>query len=99
MRQIIDLLRATFNLASQRIDEHGDRVIPISDLVTLGGALLGEGVHMTLANTNNHQLTYGVVQAAAMALANFITQSGGYQSVEFQIIDGQNLVGKGSIMA
>lgn len=99
MSKIIGLLRAITNLATQRIAEHGDRVIPISDLIILGSSMAGEGVLMTLKNANNHQLTYGVVHGAALALGAFINKYGGFQSVQFQIIDGQNVVGTGRIEA
>lgn len=99
MSNIIDLLRAVIRLATQRIAEHGDGVIPISDLVTIGSSMVGEGVSMTLSNANNHQLTYGVVHAAASALWDFFSRHGGYQSVDFQIVDGPNVVGTGKIVA
>ena len=99
MQEVLELLRATIKLAKQRIVEHGDEVIPVNDLVALGSAMVGEGVYLTLANANNHQLTYGVVLAAAVALSDFFSRSGGFQSVDFQIIDGKNLVGTGKIVA
>ena len=97
--QIVDLLRATINVAKQRIAQQGDKVIPMSDLVMLGSAMVSQGVHMTLTNANNHQLTYGVVESAAVALMEFFIRRGGYQKVDFQIIDGKNLVGSGTIQA
>lgn len=97
--KLFELLRAIANLATRRIAEHGDRVIPISDLIILGSSMVGEGVLMTLNNANNHQLTYGVVHGTALALEAFINTYGGYQSMDFQIVDGPNLVGTGRIEA
>ncbi|KAI4121510.1 MAG: hypothetical protein LQ347_006834 [Umbilicaria vellea] len=96
--QIYDLLLATGRLVTQRIAVNGDRVIPVSDLVVLGNSMITEGIYMTLKNANNHQLTYGVVQAAVSALSDFLNRNGGFKTVDFQIIDGKNLVGTGQIM-
>ena len=77
----------------------GDAVVPFSDLVSIGGALAGDGVYLRLRNADNHQLTYGVINAALVAMLDFFSREGGFQSVDFQIIDGMHLVGTGRIDA
>lgn len=99
VQEIVNLLRYTIREVKQQIVQHGDRVIPATDLVTLGSAMVVQGVHMTLSNADNHQLTYGVVQSAAVAMVQYFTVRGGYQTVDFSIIDGKNHVGSGMIQA
>ncbi|KAA6413970.1 MAG: hypothetical protein FRX48_02332 [Lasallia pustulata] len=99
VQEIVNLLRYTIREVKQQIVQHGDRVIPATDLVTLGSAMVVQGVHMTLSNADNHQLTYGVVQSAAVAMVQYFTVRGGYQTVDFSIIDGKNRVGSGMIQA
>ena len=48
-------------------------------------------------NANNHQLTWGVLAAALGALRDYVvTQNGGGPGT-FEIFDGENQVGKGTI--
>ena len=47
-------------------------------------------------NSNNHQLTWGVLGAAVTALENHMSQYS-YEAPSFTIIDGMVEVGKGVI--
>ena len=49
------------------------------------------------ANANNHQQTWGVLAGAIMALASFMDSYGEFGYANFQIFDGGNQVGEGSV--
>ena len=54
------------------------------------------GLELRLTNANNHQMTWGVMNAALAALMQFVARSGrGPGAMAWQIYDGQNLVGVG----
>ena len=63
------------------------------------GSFTRTGPHnlvFTAVNSNNHQMTWGVLAMAIEALASYM-QSTGFGRVIFTIYDGVNEVGSGSI--
>lgn len=52
---------------------------------------------LRIANVNNHQVTLGVFLNSMRLLKEFLDAKGGFQSVSFDIYDGENQVGTGSI--
>ena len=53
--------------------------------------------HFYAANSNNHQLNWGVVRAAIQALTSYMLVENNAGSATFTIFDGGNEVGFGSI--
>lgn len=49
------------------------------------------------ANANNHQQTWGVLAGAIMALSSFMESYGSFGYAHFEIFDGGNQVGSGSV--
>lgn len=49
------------------------------------------------ANANNHQLTRGVVLSALLALRSWLIAYDVYGTAAFDIYDGANLVGAGTL--
>lgn len=47
-------------------------------------------------NANNHQVTFGVLGATVHALLEYMMLNG-WESVAFDIYDGKNIVGGGSV--
>lgn len=73
-------------------------------LATAGDGLLpGEfsdqfnNVVMRVWNANNHQMTWGVLNVAILALKDFLIVNKGLGAVAFKIFDGNNQVGQGQI--
>lgn len=55
------------------------------------------GVRWYSANSNNHQQTWGVVAGAIMAVSDFMDAYDEFGYAHFQIFDGGNEVGSGSV--
>lgn len=72
------------------------------DGVVAGGLFQWAGAEtlmLRVRNTNNHQLTWGVLGAAIDALAEYMNQAvTGPGESWFSIFDGENEVGTGTIM-
>ena len=89
--RVLDLL--TDSLAHvQHILSYGDGVVPRGAFT-----FTDYGVSFYLANANNHQQTYGVVAGAIIALSEFMNAYGAYGYAHFQIFDGGNQVGTGTL--
>lgn len=52
---------------------------------------------LTVSDANGHQVTWGVLGAAVVALRGFM-QERGYGRVRFRIFDGENRVGTGELV-
>lgn len=91
---VLDTLAEVFEIVQQQLETHGDGVIPARAFDRFPS---DEGMLVSILNANNHQVTWGVLQAAIEALGDYMDQYG-YGSVTFQIYDGQNQVGQGSIL-
>lgn len=48
-------------------------------------------------NANNHQCTYGVVHSAVTALMDYMLTENDYGLMDFEVWDGDNQVGVGSL--
>ena len=55
-----------------------------------------DGYRVTFANTNNHQITWGVYGAALMALRTFMAEHG-WGAAVFKVVDGANAVATGVV--
>ena len=88
------LLRDAIDYSTYFIDSFGDG--PISP----GGWYNAEGMNnlwLHTWNANNHQTTWGVLKAACSALLDYMTANNDYGSATFEIYDGANQVGEGTI--
>ena len=65
----------------------------------IGGAFtaMSEGLGIWVKNSNNHQLTWGVLGTALVAIGDYFEQNGGWGAVQFRIWDGDNEVAIGRI--
>lgn len=54
------------------------------------------GIHFTVFDANNHQVTYGVLGGVCLALEGVMARDG-YGEADFLVYDGRNWVGKGMI--
>ena len=72
----------------------GDRVMTSATGTTFRTE---EGMTLAVANANNHQMTWGVLQSVLAVLEDFINENGGFVSATFDIFDGRNQVGTGKI--
>lgn len=91
---VLDTLAEAYEIIQQHLETNGDGVMPAG---TFDRFPSDEGLSITIANANNHQVTWGVLMTAFEALGDWMEQYG-YGSVIFQIYDGPNQVGRGSIL-
>ena len=70
-----------------------------NDVPIFGGVFtqVFEDVAMWVTNSNNHQLTWGVLGTALVAIGDYFEENGGWGAVEFAVWDGDNEVGVGRI--
>lgn len=54
------------------------------------------GIHLTVWDANNHQVTYGVLGGVIVAVEGVMAQNG-YGEASFRVYDGDNWVGKGIV--
>lgn len=95
--RIWPLLVDAFTRVHVRIQEQGDGLLPSNNGAGLW-QLTRDGIILSVANANNHQTTWGVFGAAIAALADYMNQNRVFGTVAFNIFDGSNQVGQGSIM-
>ena len=89
---IQNLIAEASNNIANNIDFSGDGPISNGQFNWLGD----DEVHLEVWNTNNHQATWGVVNAALSALADYMS-SHFYGAAFFTNKDGANEVGEGVI--
>ena len=89
---ITNLLYTVSQIAFKIEDEEGDRLMRATEM-----AYGSSQVFLQVANANNHQLTWGVFLEALTLIKQFLDVNGGFQSATFDILDGENQVGTGSI--
>lgn len=70
----------------------GDGVIPDGMVKWVGD----ENLLLSVKNAANHQVTWGVLGAALMALSDYMSEFG-YGAASFGIFDGASQVGQGTI--
>lgn len=70
-----------------------------SEILLPGGIFRARSGPLTLTvrNANNHQLTWAVVVTAIWAVTDYMVQKDQFGTVVFDIFDGANQVGQGSI--
>lgn len=77
------------------------RLIAHGDTVIAGGRFdwMGAGHNeVKVLNSNNHQVTYGVLKAALEALASYMQSERGFVGeAGFVVYDGANEVGRGAV--
>lgn len=90
------LANALFDI-QDHIAQHGDGLLQHG--IFMFNLLAAENVdcHFYAANTNNHQLTWGVVGSAVQALSNYMLTESNAGVATFTIFDGGTEVGFGSI--
>ena len=92
---ILNLLDDAYTNVMGHISFHGDSVIADAKFFWAGE----NGVNLNTFNTNNHQQTWRVLGAALFALGDFMFKLGTEAGAcYFTIIDGNNEVGKGTVM-
>lgn len=92
--RVLDTMAEAYQIIYDQLLAHGDGVMPAG---TFERYPSDQGLLISIWNANNHQVTWGVAQAALEALGDYMEQYG-YGSVIFHIYDGPNQVGRGSIL-
>ena len=88
--RVLDMLIDTLELVQHVLSR--DVVIPTGVFT-----FTTHGVNWYSANANNHQQKYGVLAGAIIALSEFMNAYGAYGYAHFEIFDGGNQVGTGSL--
>lgn len=61
-----------------------------------GEVNVGSAYYVMARNANNHQITYGVLEKALQAMADWMFVNGD-GLVKYEVWDGGNMVGKGMV--
>lgn len=91
---VLDTMAEVYEVIQQHLQTYGDGVMAATSFDRFPS---DEGLEVSIWNANNHQVTWGVLESALEALGDWMEQYG-YGSVIFQIYDGSNQVGRGSIL-
>lgn len=91
-RSIESALNTAAAHMAQYFNQIGDAVITKGSVEFYGG----NGVFFKSWNVYNHQQTWGVLAAAIAALKDYMSHSS-YGAASFNIFDGRNEVGQGTI--
>lgn len=87
----MNLLNSVHNEIGNHIARAGDHLVPEGFI-----SIADFGLELRMVNANNHQQTWGVMNAGIAALMQFMQRSGrGPGAVAWQVYDGQNMVGVG----
>lgn len=91
------LLAVSYNAILTHIISSGDGLIPSGVFSWPADArgTLGEGLALHVWNTNNHQVTWGVLAAALVALQDFMINRQTWGEASFYVYDGGVEVGMG----
>lgn len=92
---VLELLNAAYVGVTEHIKAVGDGLLPGPNGMFLW--LGPNGVKLHTQNANNHQITWAVLAAAIMALGDYMHSFEDYGAVDFNIWDGLNQVGHGTI--
>ena len=90
--EIRNLLNAAYEFSQDYIQLMGDGVIPADGM----NYTPVDGFRVMFANTNNHQITWGVYGAALAALRDFM-MAHGFGPAVFRVVDGANAVATGVV--
>lgn len=91
------LLVDAFTRVQTRIQQSGDGLMLSNNGAGLW-QLTRNGLVLSIANANNHQTTWGVLGAAIFAIGDYMNENRSFGRIIFNIFDGTNQVGQGSIM-
>lgn len=86
---VLATLYTAWDIARTHVDRSGDGIIGHNGGYTLVG---DAGIRLSAWNVNNHQLTWGVLGAALMAVMDYMRVKDWYGAVTFDIYDGVNKV-------
>ena len=86
------LLRGAYVQAYNEVNQGSDGPLPGGTFTATTGNIV-----LRVWNANNHQTTWGVLGAAVWAVSSFKTTNNVYGAVNFNIYDGNNQVGQGTI--
>lgn len=89
---VLTTFSAAKTWTSIHIEEAGDG--PLQD--GLFNFLGVGGIHLTVWDANNHQVTYGVMGGVVLALEGVMARDG-YGETNFRVYDGKNWVGQGMV--
>lgn len=88
-----NLINAAWRFSQNYIELMGDGVMPADGM----DYPPVDGFRVTLWNTNNHQLTWGVYGSALLALRGFM-EAHGWGAAVFRVYDGTNAVAAGVLI-
>ena len=89
---VIPVLSDAYNSVYAHLHSSGD------GLVAGGGFKFTVNKMMVdVWNTNNHQLSWGVLGSTLWGLTQYMQTNGEWGSAVFQVFDGSNLVGSGML--
>lgn len=88
------LLRQAIQETESFIDTRGDGLSGQSGVCSLRGA---NSRRLLAWNADNHQMTWGVLREACLALFDYMLRNNNFGSARFEIYDGNHQVGKGLI--
>lgn len=92
------LLGEAFTAILNNVQAHGDGLVPTGVFSFYGPAVGGHmGCSLHVWNTNNHQITWGVLGAALNALWEYMYANARHGGADFEIYDGPNQVALGAI--
>ncbi|MCJ1301924.1 hypothetical protein MMC08_004725 [Hypocenomyce scalaris] len=89
---ISQMLNTAMEFVTNAVNTSGDRNIPGGFFQVRYANLL-----LRVQNANNHQVTYGVLGAALIALGDWMQEQGKWGALTFEVWDGDNQVGSGGI--
>lgn len=91
------LLTGSYNAILTHIILSGDALVPsgVFSWPTDVRGTLGDGLALHVWNTNNHQVTWGVLAAALVALQDFMLNQQTWAEASFYVYDGGMEVGMG----
>lgn len=91
---ITDLLADAQRHARVRVIAYGDALLAGGRFAWMGAG----GMEVKVQNSNNHQVTYGVLTAALEALNGYMQSGRGLAGeADFVVFDGANEVGRGVV--
>lgn len=92
------LLGEAFTAILNHMQDHGDDLVHAGVFSFFGPAVNGHaGCSLHVWNTDNHQITWGVLGAALRALWEYMYANGKYGGASFEVFDGFHEVALGVI--
>ena len=88
------LLNQAIRETESFIDTRGDGLAGESGMYSVRGL---NGVWLHAWNADNHQMTWGVLREACLALFDYMQRNDDFGTVGFEVYDGDHQVGEGMI--